>query len=85
MKLKTAAKIQWGLLILLAIIKLPLTFLVKVITFIDDNINAITVWIVYRVGNNLLLNTKEFKSGIYKNPEVKKLTAIQVWKHYNGQ
>lgn len=85
MKLKTAAKLQWWFAILLIVIKLPLFIVYKAIEYLHSKAEDLFFCIVNYVGNRLLLRSDEYKSGVFKNPNVKNWTAMQVWKLVNEE
>lgn len=80
MKLKTAARIHWWFGIMMIIIMSPLSITYQVIEYLYSKAECRLFRIVNYVGNKLLLRCDEYKSGVFKNPNVKNWTAMQVWK-----
>lgn len=79
MKLKTASSVQWTATVILAVVFSPLFIVFKAMEYLRSKaLDAFYSFVQY-IGNHLLLHTDEYKSGIFKNPKVKDMTAMQVW------
>ncbi len=82
MKLRTAANTQWWLAVVLFLLLSLLFSPFKIIDFVVDKTFDIVHRFVFWIGRKLLLHSDEYKSGIFKNPKVEDMSALDVWDIY---
>lgn len=80
MTLKTAARIELAIMILFAILCFPLVLVTRPVFFLNEVVGGFVDKAYWRIGNKLLLRSKEFKDGRYPNPIVKEWTALKLYK-----
>lgn len=79
MTLEKAAKIQWVLAKTVYIILIPFKLIFIAVEYLDNKMLDAQIALSTFIGRKLLKKTNEYKSGIYKNPKIEELTAMQVW------